>query len=452
MNMYRRASQYERSEAMLWPSPIKPIARYGLAGDIVRLIEPHSEADPVALLSQILVAFGNVIGRTAHFIAEADEHYLNLFAVMTGSSSKGRKGTSLGQVRRLFKQVDEGWERDCIQSGLSSGEGMIYAVRDSISKEEAIRDRGIVKDYQLVTVDGGADDKRLLVVEPEFASTLRVLGREGNTLSPQTRQAWDTGTLRVLTKNSPVQATGAHISIIGHITRDELRRYLSTTEAGNGFANRFLWFCVQRSKFLPEGGELHKVDFEPLIRRLSQAVSFAQTVGEMRRDEEARELWSKVYRELSEGKAGLVGSVTSRAEAQVMRLACLYALLDCSQTIRTVHLQAAVALWEYCEASAEFIFGDSLGNTLADEILQALRESPFGMTRTQIRDLFKRNRTARNIAAALSQLEQDGLACPLVEAPDGPGRPTERWVIFGVADGKDGLSYKGERLEDEIMS
>lgn len=435
-----------------WPQPPKSASFYGLAGDIVRLIEPHSEADPVALLSQILVAFGNVIGRTAHFTAEADKHYLNLFAVMTGSSSKGRKGTSLGQVRRLFEQFDERWVQDCIQSGLSSGEGMIYAVRDPLSKEEPVRERGIVKDYQLVTVDGGSGDKRLLVVEPEFASTLRVLGREGNTLSAQIRQAWDTGTLRVLNKNSPVQATGAHISIIGHITRDELRRYLSTTEAGNGFANRFLWFCVKRSKFLPEGGHLHTVDFEPFIRRLSEAVSFAQSIGEMRRDEEARELWREIYRELSEGKPGLVGSVTSRAEAQVMRLACVYALLDSSSVVRREHLEAAGSLWRYSEDSADYIFGDSLGNNLAEQILKGLQASSEGLTRTEIRDLLGRNQKAKDISEALGLLKVSGRAFQITETNDDSVRSTERWFSSASWSGLLDPLASAEDRQAELLS
>ena len=70
------------------------------------------------------------------------------------------------------------------------------------------------------------------------------------------RQAWDTGTLRTLTRNNPLTATDAHISIIGHITAEELRRHLTSTEAANGFANRFLWLPVRRSKQLPDGGNL----------------------------------------------------------------------------------------------------------------------------------------------------------------------------------------------------
>src|SRR5262245_3846687 len=65
-----------------WPEPMSPDAFCGLVGEITNTILPQSEADPVALLSQILVFFGNALGRTAHFNVEGDTHYLNLFSVL----------------------------------------------------------------------------------------------------------------------------------------------------------------------------------------------------------------------------------------------------------------------------------------------------------------------------------------------------------------------------------
>jgi hypothetical protein len=121
--------------------------------------------------------------------------------------------------------------------------------RQSRGISQRIRDKpGRVEEYQDVTFDQGEPDKRLLVTEPEFASALRVMGRDGNTLSAIIREAWDTGDLNILNKNSPVKATDARVSIIGHVTHEELRRYLDRTELANGFANRFLWICVKRSK------------------------------------------------------------------------------------------------------------------------------------------------------------------------------------------------------------
>jgi hypothetical protein len=71
------------------------------------------------------------------------------------------------------------------------------------------------------------------VYEPEFANVLKHTERQGNTLSVILRQAWDgTGAIRALTKNSPARATGAHVSMIGHITAEELRRYLTQARLG----------------------------------------------------------------------------------------------------------------------------------------------------------------------------------------------------------------------------
>ena len=418
-------TMWEESLTLEWPAPMAPEAFHGLPGEFVRLVDPHTEADPAGLLVQFLVAVGSVIGRRPYFVAEADKHHLNLFAAMVGASAKGRKGTSWGHIRNALADVDETWPERVVH-GLSSGEGLIWAVRDPITQRQPVKEKGRVTDYEDVLVDPGVEDKRLLVVEGEFATALRVLGREGNILSAVVRNAWDTGDLRTLTKNSPAKATGAHISIIGHVTRDELLRYLGTTEAANGFANRFLWVCVRRSKVLPDGGRLHEVNMAPFVRRLRAAVEFARSVGELRRDEEARAIWHEVYPELSEGKPGLLGAVIARAEAQVMRLACLYAVLDMSTVVRREHLLAALAVWDYCEASARFIFGDALGDPVADEILRALRQAgEEGMTRTAIREnLFQRNMPARRIQRALSVLVEAGLVS-VERVTDTGGRPAE---------------------------
>jgi len=401
-------------------------ALYGLAGDVVRTIGPETEADPVAILVQTLVAFGSVIGREPHCSAEADYHALNEFAVLVGATSKGRKGTSAGHVRRLFMKVAEEWPRQRIQAGLSSGEGLICAVRDPIVKREAIREKGKpTGEYQDVVVDPGVSDKRLIVLEAEFASTLRVLGREGNTLSAIIRQAWDSGDLRVLTKSSPAEATGAHISIVGHITRDEFLRYLDSTESGNGFGNRILWCCVKRSRALPEGGQVKEAALNALAKRLQKAIEKARNVKEITRDEEARAIWYKVYPELSEGKPGLLGAMTSRAEAHVMRLSAIYALLDRSAIVRAEHLKAALALWGYSEASARFIFGYALGDPLADELLELLRARPEGLTRTEISNHFGRHKAAYEIKRALKLLAEQGLAT--WEEGDTEGRKAVIW-------------------------
>jgi hypothetical protein len=148
----------------------------------------------------------------------------------------------------------------------------------------------------------------------------------------------------------------------------------------------------------------------------------------MVRDEQARALWHDVYGHLSSGHPGLLGEVTSRATAHVVRLSMIYALLDGSAIIRLPHLEAALALWDFCAKSAAYLFGESTGDADADTILAQLRERPRdGLSRTAIRDLFGRNRPRARIDEALGLLEESGLAFSQVSKTNGRGRPTEIW-------------------------
>ncbi|WP_374713533.1 hypothetical protein [Symbiobacterium terraclitae] len=414
---------WETTDAQ-WPAPLKKEAYYGLAGTIVSAIEPHTEADPVAILLQLLVAVGNAAGRSPFFRAEADQHHVNLFAILVGQTAKGRKGSSWGHIRNLMAVADPKWNDQCICHGLSSGEGLIWAVRDPVYRAANPCAHGPHAFRPDIPVDQGVEDKRLLVMEGEFVRPLRALERNGNTLSAVIREAWDSGQLQVLTKNSPAKATGAHISIIGHVTQTDLLRYLSRTDTANGFANRFLFAVVRRSKVLPEGGNVDPEEMAALQRRLEECIAFAKTVTEMRRDADAKSLWYEVYPELSMDRPGLLGLVTSRAEAQVMRLACCYALLDRSPLIRVEHLSSALACWQYCYESCRVIFGNSVGDPVADQILEAVQRHPEGVSRTDLRDLFQRNVSSQKISQAIELLR----SCHLVRVESYPtgGRAVQR--------------------------
>jgi hypothetical protein len=414
-----------------YPKPPHKAAYRGVAGELVWAIEPHSEADPIALLIQFLTAFGNAIGRHVYFKAESDFHYPNLFVTGVGQTSKGRKGTGWGRIKAQLGEIDQSWAADCVVKGLATGEGLVWAVRDEIVRQEPVKEKGRIADYQEVIIDPGVEDKRLLSIEAEFASILKVAAREGNTLTALLRQAWDEGDLRTLTKSNTARATGAHVSIIGHVTKDELLRYLDNTEIANGFANRFLWYSTKRSKILPEGGNLNSVSFAAIQPKISKAFAFGQKELELKRDEDAKALWAKVYPRLSEGQPGLLGAVTARAEAQVMRLASIYAVLDCSTEIKRTHLESGLAVWGYCERSARYIFGDSLGDPTADVILAAIREAgEIGLSKTQISDLFKRNASAAQINRALSSLAEAGKLKFDKRLTEGAKRPTEFFLAL----------------------
>jgi hypothetical protein len=400
-----------------WPV-MHEAAYYGLAGEVVRSIEPHSEADPVAILLQFLVAFGNAVGLSPYYQVEGDQHRAKLFVVTSGATSKGRKGTALGRIRQLMGIADGDWERDNIQSGLSSGEGVIFHVRDPIST--------LGKDGITEQVDAGMTDKRLMIVTEEFAGALRVMERAGNTLSPVLRDAWGTSRLQTLTKNSPIKATDSHISIIGHVTDDELRAVLTKVEMANGFANRFLFVRVKRSKLLPHGGHLDFATLQKLGERVGERLTQARTLGRITMTDAAAEAWEKNYPSLSGDRPGLLGAVLGRAEAQVIRLALIYALLDNTTQIDLPHLRAALAVWGFCEDSATQIWGDIIGDDVSDTIFAALKTAGLaGLGRTELSNLFSRHVSSARITMALESLQRAGKA----ERMSGPtvGHGEQRW-------------------------
>jgi hypothetical protein len=420
-------------EAVPWPA-LDPAALYGIGGDFVRLIEPHTESDPVALLIQYLAAFGNVIGRGPHFRIEADTHYLNMFSVLVGETGTGRKGTSWGQVRQRFEVLDPIWNHECVVSGASSGEGLLYHVRDPIVRIKKNRKTGFEEEE---IADNGVSDKRLFVFEGELGSLLRTSQRDGNTVSAVIRNLWDTGTARSLVKNSPIRTTDAHVSVLGHIVRYELLNLLSECESINGFANRFLWLSVRRSKFLPRGGQTSRLNFNPITLGLKMAMQFAAEVGEMTLSDEAWGLWDSVYMRLETGRSGFLGKVTQRASPYTLRLACLYALLDCEKVVSVKHLTAALALWQYAEDSARYIFGARTGDKLADQVLDGLQlAGDAGMTLTELNDHFHGNEKSDDIGRALLVLAEAGLAHSKDEPSGKPGRIPKRWFSLHQSYGK----------------
>ncbi len=379
----------------------------------MRAYLPYTEAAPAAILLQFLVAFGAAVGRTAHVCVGETRHYTNESLLLVGKSARARKGDSKKVALRTVQDADPTL---LVSSGLSSGEGLIHSVRDKIERPN--------KKGEMEVVDPGVDDKRLLVSESEFAGALKAMQRDGNTLSPVLRAVWDGDeSLGTLTKNSPTRATGAHIAVIAHSTLADLERYLSDTDAANGLGNRFLVVLVTRGKLLPSPGVVPQHERDELGRRTREALDAAKLLGVVRRTPAADHLWRGMYAELSADRPGLIGDLLARAEAHVLRLSLLYALLDGRAEIDVPHLESALAVWDYCEASVRTVFSGRSGNRDADRIAEAI--PPGGeMSRSGIREtLFGDRISAANLNKAIQVLTSSPEWRVRVE-PTG-GRPVE---------------------------
>lgn len=395
-----------------WPQ-LDPAALRGLAGDVVRAIDPISESDPVATLATFLTMFGSAVGASPHYVVSESRHHPNLMVALVGDTSKGRKGTSHAAPRRIISEADPAWATRMF-GGVGSGEGLIHAIRDPIER---------TKKGETVVEDEGVADKRLYLLEEELSALFNVARRDGSTVSETIRGAWDSRPLGGLTKNSQTRCTQPHVSLNGHITKTELLKVLDETSAANGLGNRFAWIAVRRSKELPEPGSLSDDVREDLVHRTRTALSNARKIARMHRSEEARDQWAEVYSSLSAPGVGLAGALTDRAEAQTLRFSMIYALLDGSGTITADHLESALALWQYAADSAAYLFGDKLGDAVADRIREALRDGP--LSQSDLGDLFGRHVRASRIATALEALVAAGYVRSRREETS--GRPRTLW-------------------------
>lgn len=415
-----------------WPEPIRPEGFHGVLGDFLSKVMPHTEADPAAVVLQSLVCVGSLIGREVWFEVGGSRHHTNLFLALVGATGAGRKGTSWGPVSKLMHLVDRNWADTRIRDGLSTGEGLIFHVRDALTQQGSF-DSGIDSSSAATNCsDVGVADKRLLCLEEELAAIFMRGKREGNTLSPVLRSAWDGKSLGTLTKKDPNMATGAHISLIGHITQEELRSVLSQVDIRNGLGNRFLWACSKRSKVLPSGGELTDEMLVGHADRLRQSLHFVRGRGQIRFTPRALVIWEATYEDLTTGRPGSVGALSARAAPLVRRIALIFAMLDCSPEVDDCHLLAALAMWDYCYASCMHTFSGPTLDPIAARILDGLQDrGKRGMSRSEISGLLGKNVCAEQIDGSLGLLSDLGLAARQDrESCRQPkvGRPAEVWV------------------------
>ena len=222
---------------------------------------------------------------------------------------------------------------------------------------------------------------------------------------------------------------GETICIVAHITRRELGALLNKNDVFGGLVNRIAWGCVRRPKVVPCPKRIDDQDAARLAAELARVTAHShEHPGELRMSNSATELWVHVYPELTMDRSGLFGAATARAEAQTLRLALTYALVDGSDRLEQHHLEAGLAMWRYADDSARYLFGglDDIDlDPVAQKILSALAGGP--KTQTAIVDLFSRNLPNRKLQTVLTDLQERGF----IKATKRPtlGRPQTVWEL-----------------------
>lgn len=383
---------------------LDPAALHGPAGDYVRAVAPTTEAHPAGVLATVLVSFGVMAGH-GPYVVSGERHHANTNALLIGSTGKARKGTAIGAGRRLMLAARSDFE-DRVRNGFGSGEALIAAVAPR---------------------DDGSSDHRLLIEEHEMSRVLKTAARQGSVLSEIVRDAFDGRTLRHATlARGTITAPGAHVGVMGSITRDELVATLADVEMANGFANRFLFVLVGRTAARPRVRPLEDRVIAPIAQVVNEALAEAWTRGEVPFSDAGGAAYDAAYEAVTgDDPPSPLGNIIARADAHLTRLALIYTLLDRSRAVEAEHVEAAEAFWRYCRASAEVLWPvDPLADRIGRSILAA---GPAGLTRTEIRAVVGSNNVkARRIDQALAELAARDMAVQTYR--DTGGRRAETWI------------------------
>jgi hypothetical protein len=435
-----RFSRYLQDRSQ-FPAPMDEEAYYGIAGKIVNIMTDHCESSRESLLFQFLVAAGNIIGKSVCIYAGGSHLYPNEYAICVGDTSRGRKGTAWRINEHLFKNVAPEWVDDCVISDIQSGEGIVYSIRDEIEDPPKTdrRRKTSQKPQPEIARDSGVSDKRKLCFEEEISSTLKMAKRQGNTLTETYRKAWDSPSkLQTLNKNSPLTASDPHISLIGHSNKDEILATFDKILISNGFANRILWCASKRTKLLPNAEYLNWNSHPDVIAALKEVFRqrFANTDEPFRfyKTPAANAFWEKIYYKLNNQKhVSFLDGVLVRDTSHLLKLAMIYAVLDKTDKIDNNHLQAALAMCDYSQTSARWLFAEHTGNPLANNIYRALLREPAGLSRTQISDqVCYRNTPSSKLDEALEALAKNGLARLTIQLGE-KGLKIEQWSASRIA-------------------
>jgi hypothetical protein len=346
---------------------------YGLIGDVARAAAQTTEANRYAVAAAHIALLSAGVGRNVYLPVGNVKHHARVFMLHVGRSGRGRKGEAVSLTKRIRWKIEEHHSEDtgnladplCGQmhdGGLSTREGLALLIHDGyrVGKEDVLP----------------IEDKRLWVIESEFANVLHQAKRDGNTLSSALRDSWDGVSIRPATKTSRLWASNPHISLTGNITPSELLGLMESRELSNGFANRFLIFWAERERIEPFPKPTSRTVVTDLAERTKAVIRFATEGYPENKDSRPMELsadarteYARLYRgELSRLADGeKVAALIERRAPMLLRLAMIFALTDKTLTIDLPHIHAALAWVRFHRDSVRFIFNDAAGELAARE-------------------------------------------------------------------------------------
>lgn len=420
------------------PQPA-PECLYGLIGEIARAGSAGTEANAYAIAANLIAYLSCAVGRSVYLPIGNTWHHPRLFCLHIGRSGRGRKGDALSLVFRIdeaLRAQDDSLTLQIHRGGLSSREGLVALIHD-----------GYRQGRQEIPA---VQDKRLWVVESEFANVLHQGRRDGNTLSSALRDCWDGVSLKPATKTHRLSASEPHVCLSGAISPSELTGLMCRRELTNGFANRFLMIWAERTQILPFPQATPHVQVSAWARQIKGMLDWLgsnrfpyQCTHCMTLSEPAKARYAQLYQGVLNEEPGheVLAAMLERRAPMLLRLAMLFALTDQQMRIEVAHIDAAMAWVRYATDTVGYVFVHGAQQAqmaqtvdLAQRVLTYLEEHGPA-TRTQIvAECLKGKVSKERLDASLSYLLGLTPACISVQTiarRDGaPGSPTRLYAAL----------------------
>lgn len=432
-----------------------PACLYGLVGEVARAGSDSTEANPYAVAANFMAYLSCAVGRGPYLPVGNTWHHTRLFVLHVGRSGRGRKGDAVSLITRLdaaLRQLSERAAPQVHRGGLSSREGLVSLIHDGYrrGKEEV----------------PPIEDKRLWVVESEFANVLHQSRREGNTLSAALRDCWDGTSLKPATKSNRLYASHPHLALTGAITPTELLGLMTARELTNGFANRFLMIWAERHRILPFPQATPQVTVNILADRVMRVLEFARADQVVEHDHlrvelsrPAQALYARLYHEeLNDASGGeRITALLERRAPMLLRLAMLFALSDLQTRVEVHHVEAAMAWIRYAADSVKYIFSspsDASEQARINESARKIEDFLFARTQATRREItlecFHGHARKSHIDAALERLLNavpPRIHVDSITRPEGtPGTPTKVYCLAGSGETPLGANHGGVEI------
>lgn len=356
-----------------FPAAPDPVVFDGLLGELTDDLAGGTDASLVGLLGALIAFSGALVPGSAYFHRKQTS---SPFVALVGESSIGRKGTAMTRVMDAMSHALETTTvHRVVMDGVNSGEGLVSSLhykREHYPQEPTVA----------------------LVFEEEYATLLASRGRDGSTLDPKMRQAFDGGPLsnRKAGETKTVMPDYWLPALIG-ITPVELRQRLEPGALQSGSANRWLYLPVTRRVVEPTNAS---PAFAPEHRQaILDAHRAAQRTPPLLLVDPAVTRTLAEYADFLPTVAfGLGRDLTRRLAVIAFRVALVHALMERAAAVTPAHLERAIALTEYARGGIAWVFGDTIGNPDADLLFRHLvaegRLRRTTITRQIIRDPIRR--------------------------------------------------------------